>query len=375
MYRKEIVGADGGPQKAIGLLLAMMASVLSVGIALMAVGHFPGDAGGAWLMSGVGIMAVLGAHLLPALCRRMSLGWQLFGAVVWAACSLYVIYGYSSFFLSMQEEAGQKRLAALEQSLQMIDSATSAESKRSISAILSEVAAVKTQRARVNLVDCAQACSMLKARDVALGARIAALEAEESEVRSWQMNQHRLSLKKEAVQQDAFTEKLAQEIGLSNSQVGLAIGVLFAVILEGMGGLCWLAVLNAPRRQGFEKSQTKATESVVAATEVALATTESRAPIAVPSASISPDEDYSVVVTADETTGATCMIDAEIESRVREDGAARVANLVEQVRREVESRRLKCVVNDIRRYLRCSQATACEVRRRLLLPAALAPTT
>lgn len=61
----------------------------------------------------VGVVLVIAAHLLPALCR--PLGWcvRAVGAVIWIGCVAATCYGHAVFFLASARHAGEIRAASI----------------------------------------------------------------------------------------------------------------------------------------------------------------------------------------------------------------------------------------------------------------------
>ena len=359
MYGSEKQSIDASIRKAVALLFGATASILSIGIAVLAARQMSSDLAEAWTLSGVGVAAVLGAHGVPAHFRPASLGMRLLALVVWVACSSYLIYGYGNFFLTVQERAGKERLAAFESRQPMLDEPGASGPRRPISAVLADMATVKALQARIDLSSCDRNCAVLKARDAALGARLVALAAEETEVRQARTDRERMNLERQSIQANAVTARLVSAIGLNPGRVDLAMAILVAVILEGTGALCWFAVLQC--RDSTVTGSTSATVILPAMVmppvnvTAEVATTVSRSPIPTVTSAVS----------ADAGPGEDPGELAAIPPKKADSRQGEVLLLVERVRQEVQAGRVRSTVSEIRDYLGCAQATAAAVRRAL----------
>ena len=169
---------DPGLRRVI-LMLAGAASSISVAISIAAGWQRGGTDIARLLMASVGFVAVLGAHLLPAFCRRVSILARVVGAVIWVICFTFVAYGHASFFLLAQDQAGTQRAAALVTEQQTPQPTP----KRNLSVVLADEAKVKGWQAAESLAKCADNCGALKVRESVFKARIVALEAEADEIR------------------------------------------------------------------------------------------------------------------------------------------------------------------------------------------------
>ena len=112
------------------LALALLATLTSVGIAV-----FSGWQRGSGLSEKIvyislGVVAVFGGHLLPALARGKALAGRS-GAT--ALCLAVVLYGQADFFLFAQQHAGARRATAVPPALPL--PATAVEATRNLTAI------------------------------------------------------------------------------------------------------------------------------------------------------------------------------------------------------------------------------------------------
>jgi hypothetical protein len=296
------------------LILAIVASSLSVAISIVAGWQRGGTEIARLLMASVGFVAVLGAHLLPAFCRRVPILTRVIGAMIWLICFTFVAYGHASFFLLAQDQAGAQRAAALVPAQQTPQSTP----KRVLSVVLADEAKVKGWQAADSLAKCADNCGALKVREAVFKARIAALDAETDEIWRWQQAQEKAQSRRDELRDDAVTTPLATSLGVTGKLANLVTGGIFSLILEGLGCFCWYLVFL---RNG------------------AMAVTRSVTP------------GVTQAVTHDSVDTAR-----SISPRSEED------ELVANVRIEIDAGRLKCTVDSIRKYLHCGQDKARKVR-------------
>jgi hypothetical protein len=115
---------------------------------------------------------------------------------------------------------------------------------------LDEAAGVRTKwmQARLAEASCETNCTALNIRHVALKSRLATLEAEQEEARRWQVTQDRLRQHEEALRDDPVTSRLQRDFGVTPAVANSIMVLPVAVILEGMGALCWCLVLQAGGR-------------------------------------------------------------------------------------------------------------------------------
>lgn len=241
-----IASAEHWPTPAavwMGWLLAFSATALSLAVSGL-VGWQRGNAlVEQVLLAGFGILAVLGTHWLLPLLRIVPAGMpsRLAGVLLWLACLVYAAMSHADFFIGIQAQRANHRVAAV------ASETMEAMPKRSLPAILEDEAGVRAKWMRVRLSEasCAAGCEGLKIRQVELQSRLAALAAEEEQARRWQVTQDRLWVRREAVRDDPVAARLQRDFGVT-SAVASAVTVLpLAVILEGLGALCWCLVLQA----------------------------------------------------------------------------------------------------------------------------------
>ena len=305
---------DPGLRRGI-LMLAVAASSISVAISIAAGWQRGGTDIARLLMASVGCVAILGAHLLPAFCRRVPIMARVAGAVIWVICLLFVAYGHASFFLLAQDQAGTQRAAALVPAPQT----PQLTPKRILSVVLADAAKVKGWQAADSLIKCADNCGVLKVRESVLKARIVALEAEADEIRRWQLAQEKVQSRRDELRDDAVTTPLATSLGVTGKLANLVIGGVFSLILEGLGCFCWYLVFL---------------------------------------------RDSTVSVTQAVTPGVMDAIMADSVDTVLVSGPrSEEDELAAKVKCEIYAGRLKLSVSAIREYLQCGQEKASKVRR------------
>lgn len=295
------------------LLLALLATTLSIALSVLTGWQWGESLQEKLVMAAFGVLAVLSAHLLLALCQPASFNVRLPAIVMWLLCSCYVVYSHSNYFLSLQQQAGVRRAANVEQPSSL------SEPKRHLSTILSDQARVKTDLANKSQLDCHTGCGRLKVQITNLEARLAALEAEADEVRRWQEHQDRQQTLRDEVRDDPVVMRLATWLGVTASQIGLVTGFLFSLILEGVACLCWYVAL-------LGRSQLM-TQSVMPP----------------------------VTSLLEPTTKRGMAIDAIPKSEQDTQ--------VEELIHEVRAGRLKLTVNGVREHCRCAQKKAAELKR------------
>ena len=293
------------------ILLALLATIISLSLSMLTGWQLGVSLKEKLAMAAFGVLAVLGAHLLLAICHPASISVRLFAIVLWLCCMVYVAYSHSTFFLSAQQQAGMRRAAAVS------GSSPSPQPMRSLAPILSDQERVKTALAAKSQIECREGCSRLKIQLTSLRARLETLNAEADEVRRWQAQQDRMETLKEVMRDDPVTAQLARWSGLTVTQAGLATSFLFSLILEGVACLCWYTAIR------FRDSTV---------TQIVME------PVTAPS---------------DERTDSSdtfCALSGH-------------DSMVDELVREVKAGRLRLTVHAVRGYCRCAQKKAAELKR------------
>lgn len=219
-------------------------AVLTTGLSLMIsvrAGLLRAEGGqDAWLWALFGAVVVLAAHGLPAACWSKG---RAPGVIMWGACIVFLLYTHANYFLTAQDLAGVRRATQVDISV------STAQPGRSLSAILGEKAQAMTRRAGLSLTTCTLSCTRLKAQDAAMEARIQALNAEAEEARRWQEARDSREVRRQTLQRDPIGRRLAWLPGVTDETVTLVMALVFVLILEGIGGLCWFLVLQDVRVQ------------------------------------------------------------------------------------------------------------------------------
>ena len=264
-----------------------------------------------WIATGV--VLVVGAHLLPSLCRTAPTTVRCVGVLLWIACMAGASYGHATFFLLSQLHAGEARAGP---------TVVTALPQRSLATVMAERALVTRQRAVADAQRCAHDCPALRVRQVSLAAKLDALDAEAGELHRQEASADRDAARTEALRDDPVIARLATVLPLPAARLDLFAGLAFAAVLEGMACLLWYLA--------FQSNVPDAADHPVVMEPVTADTPApgTRAPAV--------------------TTVAP--VDAE------------VARLV----RDIEAGHLRPTVSGIRRRLRCSQARATVLRRQVL---------
>ncbi|WP_244122380.1 hypothetical protein [Burkholderia latens] len=98
----------------IALVLALGATGTSAWISIVAGIERGGTSAERVAWAAVALVALLAAHLLPALTRGEPLQIKLPAMALWLVCLVGTGYGHATFFLSAQQHAGAQRASAIE---------------------------------------------------------------------------------------------------------------------------------------------------------------------------------------------------------------------------------------------------------------------
>ncbi|QKO20779.1 hypothetical protein [Rhodoferax sp. BAB1] len=305
----------------LSVTLALVATALSVAISVM-------SSEGAGTLSQqplplVGVLAVIFAHLLPALSREAGPWVRVLSWGVWVACMAFVGYVHTAFFLSSQYKAGERRSDTVTQAV------TTQKPARTVSAILEEKVRVTSALQWAGALDCRDDCDRRRSRVAPLTARIQALEAEAEEARRWQAEQDRLQVLKHAQQVDPATAKLAQSLNVTEGDVSLVMGIVLAVVLDGSALVLWSLVFR--RRDSMQPPMIA-------------------------------DETAAVTLVVKDV-GKLAEVDPEAAKALQ---PSKIDQLVARVRPEIEAGKLKGTVTSIRQSLGCAQSMASQVRQALI---------
>ncbi|KVE62439.1 hypothetical protein WI96_20720 [Burkholderia vietnamiensis] len=307
---------------------ALILAVVATGTA-MCMSVLAGWQRGGWLPErlvwvAVGVVLVVGAHLLPSLCRSAPLAVRCVGALLWLGCMAGTSFGHATFFLLSQSHASNARVSALE--------GANTPAHRSLTAAMADRASVTAQLVQANARRCFGDCPVLRGRRTGLTAQLDALDAEASDIQRYQAIENRTETRRDAVRTDLVTAQLAAIFGVANTKLDLIAGLAFAAILEGMACLLWwLALL--PRATPVTAVRHEAVDPVM------------------------PERFEPASAVTPVTVSATPFADT---------AATEPETEVTRLIRDIETGRLRPTVSDIRRHLRCSQAKAAALRRALV---------
>lgn len=315
------MGGEQVMSRHLPIVLALMATALSMVISVLS-----GEGSGTLSqqpLPWVGGLAVIMAHLLPALSREAGPWVRVLSWGVWVACMAFVGYVHTAFFLSSQYQAGVRRSDIVTQAVSVQTPV------RTVSAILEEKVRVTSALQWAGALDCRDDCDRRRSRVAPLTARIQALEAEAEEARRWQAEQDRLQVLKHAQQVDPATAKLAQSLNMTEGDVSLVMGIVLAVVLDGSALVLWSLVLR--RRDSMHPSMTA--DETAAVTQVV------------------------------KRAGKSAQVDPESAAAPQ---PSKIDQLVARVRPEIQAGQLKGTVTAIRQSLGCAQSMASQVRQALI---------
>lgn len=308
----------------------MTAACLSIQSGLQR-GGFPAERA---LWVAVGVVLVVAAHLLPALCRPY--GWRVraVGALLWVGCVAATCYGHAVFFLMAQKHAGELRAAAVP---------VVTAHGRSLTEITADRAGVVARLARVTAHRCFEPCTSLRVDRETLAGRRDALDVEANEARRAEAAQDRAAAARDAALADPVTGALTA-FGVAAPRTELVTGLAFAAALEAVACFAWLlalspaAVTEIPVTPAQQESNAKSVTAVTPASHGATPVVTVTEPAVTAFASPPPMLTLPVVETPDDVTRVTTAIEAGT---------------------------LRATVVEIRKFLGCSQTRAAAVRKQL----------
>ncbi len=313
------------------LPLAIAGTVTSLGIAMRA-GYLYGSSPSEQLVCiAWSVAAVLSTHMLPALCRSMSLAIRSIAAALWLTSLMVVLTGQMSVFLLAQRSAGDHRGDAI---VAVMAQPTGASTGRSPTLIAQDRAKIQSALAISDSIHCVSHCAAVRARQARLTAELGALTTEADEAKRREAAEDRqvaladdLRRARDSLRDDPVTSLLAGWSGLDQAHLNLLLALVRAVALDGMASLTWYIAFKSRRT-----TATNASNSVVM-----LDTARSRPAVA----SIEASAEDGVVEAAD----------ADADSRLL------------QLARDVAAGKLRPTVDGIRNHFNCAQATAIKLSR------------
>lgn len=317
------------PMRALPALLAVAATVTAACLSILAGWQRGGFLAERALWVAVGVVLVVAAHLLPAICRPHGAGVRTVGALLWLACLAATCYGHAVFFLMAQKHAGELRAAAVP-----VVTATG----RDLGAIERDRATAVTRLARATERRCNEPCPALRVERATAAAKLEAIDAERAEAQRAEAAQDRAR----AALADPVTGAMTA-FGVPVARAELVAGLAFAAVLEAVACFAWALALRpaaateiavTPVTQGSHAAPVTA----VTAASHAVAPVVTVAPVAEVMPEPAPMIQLPVVEQADDVT---------------------------RVMTAITAGELRATVIEIRKFLGCSQARAAAVRKQL----------
>lgn len=308
-------------------VLALAATMTAVCLSILAGWQRGGLLAERVLLVCVGVVLVVAAHLLPALCRPHSWRIRALGVALWIGCMTATCYGHAVFFVMAQNHAGDVRAAVVPAASVL---------GRNLAEIASDRAGIVARLVRVTERRCGSRCAAVRIERTTLNARLVALDAESAEVTRHELAFDRANAEREAAKADPVAGLLAA-FGVPSGHVELVTSMAFAVVVEGVACLCWLLALVPAQARASKITPDWEGSHVLPVTHVTLAST------AVP-----PD--------SHNVTKPKAMVGSSPGERA--DDLARVVTAV-------GDGTLRGTVAEIRKYLGCSQAKAATLRKQL----------
>lgn len=297
------------------LALAIFATAISLSLSVITGWQLGDSLLTKAMMAAFGVLAVMGAHLMPAICGPAARGARLIGLTLWLFCIAYAAFSHANFFLSAQQQSGAQR------ELAVLASPEAGKPKKELIDVLSDKVKVKTELAKIQS-RCQDACLRLTPAKVKLETRLALLNAQESDARDWQTKLNQQHKRQEDARDNLVLVRLAGWANVTIATLELLLGFVFSLILEGMACLGWYLV--------FRSRDSHLTESITA--EVTMP----------------------VAVTANVTSiGQVSQIPS---SQPYDDQIEELAQLV-------KAGKIKLTVDGIRKYRRCAQGKAADLKR------------
>jgi hypothetical protein len=308
--------------------IAVAATVTAACLSIMAGWQRGGFLAERVLWIAVGVVLVVAAHLLPALCRLH--GWRLraIGALLWLGCMAATCYGHAVFFLMAQKHAGELRAAAVP-----VVTVTG----RDLSVIARDHAEIVTRLARADARRCVEPCTSLRVERTALAARLNAIDVEKAEATRAEAAQDRASAARAAALADPVTGALTT-FGATVPRAELVTGLAIAAVLEAVACFTWLLALRP---------------AVV--TEIAV-TSAVQGGHAVTVTPVTPESNATAPVAEPVVVEAAPVLRLPVVEQA--DDVARVVTAV-------AAGQLRATVTEIRKFLGCSQSRAAAVRKQL----------
>ncbi len=311
------------------------------------------------LFAAVAALLTIGAHVLLALGRHESPGYRLAVLALWLVCLAAVVAGHLAFFAGAERHAGELRADEARQGER-----TGAIVARPLAEVAADLAGAvgQAERLRVALARCTH-CDDTRARLTGLDARAAALRVEEAEARRRIALEDAAAERRQAARTDPVSARLAAVAGTTPGAVSLVTGVASAMVLELLGALLWIKVAHG---RVTEAASTSGVTAPVVAGTVGAEPADTGVAATTSHASSGPE----VTASQAQTVPGPGLATAPQPFAGPEAGSPspRTDSDLTRIAQAIQRGEVRPTVSAIRQHLRCSQAKAAEVRRRLAVP-------
>ncbi|WP_431229168.1 twin-arginine translocation pathway signal protein [Burkholderia contaminans] len=342
--------------KILGLLLAVLATSTSTWITVVAGIERGGRINEQIAWAAVGVVLLLGAHLIPAVIRQSPPKVRIAAMTVWAVCMLSTGYGHATFFLTAQGHAGDVRAATVQRSLPAPQQQV--PHGRTPAAVAADQARVKQALIAARATRCATSCRLLEARRESLSIQLAALDVEAEEARRNQAAADRVRASTEAVRLrverarlDPVSARAADALGISRDSIDLAIAITFGGLLECVACLGWMLALASSAtsiRNDARADANQTIELVGLAGQTATVAT------------------HSELLLGDQLTPADIAPTRDNDEASTFPPTPETDQDLVKITHAIALERLRPTVKEIREFLHCSQKRAMELRRQFL---------
>lgn len=348
------------PSRVLALVLATFATGISAWISIIAGSERGGATSERVAWAAVGLVLLLGAHLIPAFTKGSALPVRVVAMLLWLVCMLSTGYGHATFFLSAQRHAGEVRATLVQQEMPPI----AAPMGRAPDAIARDEARVTRALLLARSTHCTAHCEALDVRRESLAAQLAALGAEANEARRREAAADRDTAAREALKaradlarNDPVTARVADTLGMHRDMVDLVTALAFGWLLEGVACLGWMVALANPVRTSGNPEDAAVSSSnakVIASSASVVAS------LAASEAAVAVDTEHEDLGTGSDAAGT--MGSAGSERRLNSVVNAELVQLTGAI----ADGRVRPTVKDIRRFMQCSQAKAMRLRHQFL---------
>lgn len=344
--------------KTLGLMLAALATSTSTWITVVAGFERGGRANEQIAWAAVGVVLLLGAHLIPAVIRQSPLKVRVAAMALWAGCMLSTGYGHATFFLTAQSHAGDVRAATVQGSLAPLQQQTPLG--RTPAAVAADQARIKQALIAARAMRCVTSCRALEARRESLSVQLAALDVEAREALRNQDAVDRVRASADAVQTraerarlDPVTARAADLLHIPRDSVDLAIAITFGGLLECVACLGWMLALSSTASAAPVAAHGDTSRAI------AIAGDAPRTATAVAHAGMPPSDHPAALPTASSLVPSIAEIPSVAPASETDQDLVRITHAIAE-------ERLRPTVKDIREFLHCSQKRAKELRRQFL---------